>query len=508
VTRRRRLVVGAAVVLLLVRIEVARAQEPPRSHHGVVVDESGGAVAAAQVTLRTARGALLADALTAADGSFVLDAWPSGSYWLDVTAGAFQDRRLRIDLEAASTEPVRVVLGLAPFQSAITVTAERGAIADVERAAPIVTVRTAADFRQRPLATIGNALEGATGVMVQQSASGQVSPFLRGLTGYQVLNLIDGVRLNNTTFRSGPNQYLAFVDPSQGERIEAMLGPASAQFGSDAMGGAIQVLTPPAHFSTSGAWKMTGALNLFAGSADETRAADGSLFIRGRSVTGMAGASRRHLGNVRAGNGSDSHHVLRRLFGLDDGQIETLLGSRQVDTGFTQTGVYAKGAARLGAGQTLTAWYQRSDQEGVRGYNPMRPVRRLPPQQVALTVRYQPGGVLAWVEASAVVSGLQDELSGGDLTDERIGAARRRSDIADTFSAADASAPTSCLDPTVCPARRTICSGPPEKRWRRFAIACCPSALSSTASPWSTMARASRSTRRRRGSWPSTCGRG
>jgi outer membrane receptor protein involved in Fe transport len=65
--------------------------------------------------------------------------------------------------------------------------------------------------------------------------------------------------------------------------------------------------------------------------------------------------------------------------------------------------------------------------------NPARPVRRLPPQQAFVAVRYQPGGRLAWVEVNTHVSGAQTELSGGDLTDERIGAARRRSDIIDFF---------------------------------------------------------------------------
>lgn len=368
-TTSMRLFVGLGLVLMaLLGASVAQAQDGARGHHGVVVDESGGGVSGAQLTVRTAQGAPLQDTATAADGSFAFDVLPSGSYWLDVTAHRFKNQRLRLELEGTQADPLRIVLGLAPFQSEVTVTAERGTMTDVDRTAPIVTVRTAIDYRQRPLATIGNALEGATGVMVQQSTYGQVSPFLRGLTGYQVLNLIDGVRLNNTTFRSGPNQYLAFVDPSQGGRIEAMLGPASAQFGSDAMGGAIQVLTPEVRFSTSRRLMGTGGVNLFAGSADKSRGADASVFFRGQKVTGMLGVSRRQLDNLRAGDGRDSHHVLNRLFGLEDEQIDGLLGDRQLDTGFTQSGIHAKGSARLGTDQNFTAWYQRSDQDDVRGY--------------------------------------------------------------------------------------------------------------------------------------------
>jgi hemoglobin/transferrin/lactoferrin receptor protein len=411
-----RLLVGMGLLLTaVVRADFAHAQEGARSHHGVVVDESGGGVSGAQLTVRTAQGAPLRDVATAADGSFALDALPSGAYWLDVTAHPFKGQRLRLQLGGAVAAPLRVVL-LAAFQSDVTVTAERGTVTEIAHTAPVVTVRTADDYRGRPLATIGNALEGVTGVMVQQSSYGQVSPFLRGLTGYQVLNLVDGIRLNNATFRSGPNQYLAFVDPSQGGRIEAMLGPASAQFGSDAMGGAIQVLTPEVHFRTGSRRVSTGAVNLFAGSADQSRGADASAFFRGDRVTGMVGASRRKLDNLRAGGGRDSHHVLTRLFGLDARQIDALLGDRQQETGFTQSGIYAKGSARVGTDQSLTAWYQRSDQQDVRGYKDLwgglgRIRSDFDPQQLQLLyARYEHADVsrLDWLSATFSVNAQDD----------------------------------------------------------------------------------------------------
>lgn len=83
----------------------------------------------------------------------------------------------------------------------------------------------------------------AEGVYLQKTNQGGGSPFISGLTGTQVLILIDGVRLNNSYFRFGPHQYLNTIDPSTIERIEVVRGPTSVLYGSDALGGTINVIT-------------------------------------------------------------------------------------------------------------------------------------------------------------------------------------------------------------------------------------------------------------------------
>lgn len=335
---------------------------------GTVVDPQGDAIVDARLVLHTAYGAPVREARSDGSGAFRIEAPPAGSYFLEVEAEAFESRRVEIAAGDARARPVRVQLGIAHIASEISVTAERGQVTEVPRTTAMVTAVDSEVFRRRPLPTIGQALTGAAGVMTQQSTYGQVSPFLRGLTGYQVLTLIDGIRFNNTTFRSGPNQYLAFADPSQVERVEIMLGPSSAQFGSDAMGGAIQLLTPVPGFVDAGGLRTTGIGNVSAGSADGSVGGDAAMMLRGSRAYFSLGGSWRDLGDLRAGGGTDSHHVFRRLFGLTDDQIRNLTDGRQAGTGFSQGAVHAKLAFRVRPDQMVTAWYQASTQRNVRGY--------------------------------------------------------------------------------------------------------------------------------------------
>ena len=404
------------LLVLCVLADSASANAQRSDRRIIVVDESGGVIPGAQLVLRSTQGAVLRQAYTAADGSAVVGGLPAGSYWLDVTATHFGVRRVGLNLGVDDAPPLRVVLSVGAIARDVTVTAQRGMVAEVDRAPQIVTVREADELRRSALPTIGHALEGSPGVMLQQSAYGQVSPFLRGLTGYQVLNLIDGVRFNNTTFRSGPNRYLAFVEPNQVQRIEAVLGPASAQFGSDALGGAIQVLTPTPQFASGRPIASQGEVSLFGGSADGSVGTLANIFVGGQRATGTVGGAWRKLDDVRAGDSRDSHHVLRRLFGLSDADIRRATGDQQPDTGFEQYGLHAKLAARVGRQQNLTLWYQRSEVERVRGSKDLwgglgRLRSDFEPQQLQLFyTRYEKVGVgrLDWVTGTFSINAQRD----------------------------------------------------------------------------------------------------
>ena len=87
------------------------------------------------------------------------------------------------------------------------------------------------------------ALEREVGVLMQRTQRGAASPFVRGLTGQQVLVLVDGIRLNNATFRLGPNQYFNTIDPGMVDHIEVIRGPQAVLYGADAIGGVINVVT-------------------------------------------------------------------------------------------------------------------------------------------------------------------------------------------------------------------------------------------------------------------------
>jgi hemoglobin/transferrin/lactoferrin receptor protein len=92
-------------------------------------------------------------------------------------------------------------------------------------------------------ASFPEALQQIPGVMFQQTSNGQGSPFIRGFTGFRNLALIDGIRLNNSVFRDGPNQYWNTIDVLSLSSIEVVKGQGSMLFGSDSIGGTVNALT-------------------------------------------------------------------------------------------------------------------------------------------------------------------------------------------------------------------------------------------------------------------------
>ncbi|MBM4062552.1 MAG: hypothetical protein FJ265_15860, partial [Planctomycetes bacterium] len=140
-----------------------------------------------------------------------------------------------------------------PARSALVVVTATRTAQDPFDAPRSVDVVSAEQLQRGNYRTLPQALRELPGVLVQETAPGQGSPYLRGFTGYQNVMLIDGIRLNNSTFRSGPNQYWSTIDPLSLDRIEVLKGPASALHGSDAVGGVVQVFTvSPDRYSAAG----------------------------------------------------------------------------------------------------------------------------------------------------------------------------------------------------------------------------------------------------------------
>ncbi len=125
----------------------------------------------------------------------------------------------------------------------IIVTATRSELAIGDAPFSVSTLTDSTLREKRQVRTIPESLRELPGIMVQKTAHGQGSPFIRGFTGFRNLLLIDGIRLNNSVFRDGPNQYWNTVDPLSVSRMEVVRGPSSVLYGSDAIGGTVQVLS-------------------------------------------------------------------------------------------------------------------------------------------------------------------------------------------------------------------------------------------------------------------------
>jgi len=125
--------------------------------------------------------------------------------------------------------------------SEVVVTATRTATPTDELAVPVIVI-TRADIERALAGDVGELLTGLSGVEIARNGgAGQpASLFLRGTNSDQATVLIDGVRINPGT--SGGAQIMN-IQPESIERIEIVKGARSSLYGTDAIGGVINIIT-------------------------------------------------------------------------------------------------------------------------------------------------------------------------------------------------------------------------------------------------------------------------
>ena len=203
------------------------------------------------------------------------------------------------------------------------------------------------DFiQQNHRRTLPDTLQYTPGVLVQRTAYGHGSPFIRGFTGRQNLLLVDGVRLNNSTWRSGPVQYWSTVDAFSIDRLELVKSQGSVLYGSDAIGGTLNAFTKSSNFRDRPAGEFFNT---------------GSAYYEYR--TNGEGSQ---LGRVESAFGiGDRFGVFLGLSAKEFGDIEDSSVGRMRGTGYPEQDIDFRFDFALNADTTLTLAHQYVNQDDI-----------------------------------------------------------------------------------------------------------------------------------------------
>jgi hemoglobin/transferrin/lactoferrin receptor protein len=324
---------------------------------GTVRDPQGALIAGVSVDISC--GSQSRHAVTGTTGEFAEANLPRGRCRVTAVSESFEPRTVTGDTDTSLT----LVLQVRRYAYEVVVTPTRGIESDTFDSADAVSVTSRFDIDSRPHNLLTQVLGEEPGVLLQQTTSAQTSPVIRGFTGQSNVHLVDGVRFNTGTWRSGPNQYTGWVNEGPIESIEVVRGPASVQYGSDALGGTVQYIVEP--LARIAPRQIIGSLAIEGSSANEGFGGQADVAFRGSRGGLRVGGERRRVGDLRPGDGIDSHSAVTTFLGLSS----EILGDRQEATAFDMGGGFAVLDLSPAAGSTLHALYLHNNLTGSSRYD-------------------------------------------------------------------------------------------------------------------------------------------
>jgi iron complex outermembrane receptor protein len=227
----------AATLLAAAPTSASDTAPPPRTLSGRVSNPAGAPLYQARVTVPEANRSTTTDL----EGHYVVAELPSGTYSVSFSAIGYAPQVHRVTLgDEDLTLDVELKPSLVELPD-LQVTAAPLATTSLTSPQP-VSVLGGSDLEAGRSPTLGETVSALPGVRSFSTGSGVGKPVIRGLTSNRVLVLADGERVESQQWgdEHGPQ-----VEAAEADRIEVIRGPASVLYGSDAIGGVINVVSPP-----------------------------------------------------------------------------------------------------------------------------------------------------------------------------------------------------------------------------------------------------------------------
>ena len=307
-TKRSSPAIGITLILM------AAAATLPNAVFAQVVEHSGeieGVVRAAETEAPLAGASvsvvgIATSAVTHGDGTFHLTGIAPGSYTLRVQRLGYRSRTIEVTV-GEEGEFVEILLETSPISlEELVVTAmlsERGA---AEALRP-VNVMAGEELQRRMTGTVARTLASIPGLAETSMGPATSRPVIRGLSGDRVLMLEDGSRVGDVS--SAGADHATAVDPLAARRIEVVRGPASLLYGSNALGGVINVIRDeipsavPHHPTGAASLQVQSVSGSVAGGGSVALAASERIPLRLELTGRTAGDLRTPAGQLTNTNG-------------------------------------------------------------------------------------------------------------------------------------------------------------------------------------------------------------
>ncbi|MGA3242145.1 MAG: TonB-dependent receptor [Bryobacteraceae bacterium] len=238
---------------------------------GTVKDPQGQPIPGATLTLFSSTGAAGSATTSDSAGGYRFEGLPKGDYLLRAAAPGFALFLVEdIHLSAGAVETREVALQVSGVREQVVVTAS-GTPQLPEHVSKATTVIDQAEADARDVSALSDVVALTPGVRVQQlGGPGSFTTIqIRGLRDQDTAVLVDGLRLRDASATqadaSGLIEDLMFTDANQ---VEVMRGSGSSLYGTNAIGGVINVITDEGGGRTRGSVLLEGgSLGAFRGRA-------------------------------------------------------------------------------------------------------------------------------------------------------------------------------------------------------------------------------------------------